>query len=73
MDFELSTKTVPEEVKPISDTLEMSSSNPDEFDSPTSREPEASPLSLTITANKSEARKGDVVGYRCIAIERWAK
>ena len=68
MDFELSTKTVPEEVEPISGTLEMSSSNPDEFDSPNAEMPEASPLSLTITANKSEARKGDVVGYRCVAI-----
>ena len=68
VDFELSTKTVPEEVKPISNTLEMNSSNPDEFDSPTSQEPEPSPLSLTITSNESEARKGDVVGYRCIAL-----
>jgi hypothetical protein len=66
VDYELSTKAIPEEVKPISNTLELRSSNPNEFDSPTSEKPKDSPLYLTITANKSEARKGDVVGYRCL-------
>ena len=34
---------------------------------PRMKKPEESPLLLTITANKSEGRAGEVVGYRCLA------
>ncbi|MEI8004136.1 MAG: hypothetical protein WCG94_07335, partial [Methanothrix sp.] len=45
---------------------------PSSIEPPRQEKPEASPLLLTLTANKSEGRAGEAVSYRCLAKNRGA-
>ncbi len=76
-DVMLNTKAVPEVPVPFSGPSEVAAPAPAAPVAPTPprpvapatiKKPEASPLSLDITVNRSEGREGEVVGYRCKAV-----
>ncbi|MBN1235597.1 MAG: hypothetical protein JW999_06040, partial [Methanotrichaceae archaeon] len=62
----LSTKSVPAAIPTFSGGV-GGVVVPSSIELPLQKNPATSPLLLTITANKSEGRAGEFVGYRCIA------
>ncbi|MHB8117348.1 MAG: COG1361 family protein [Methanothrix sp.] len=66
----LSTKAAPAAKPTFSGTAGADAAAPSPIDLPRVEKPEISALLLTITANKSEGRAGEVVGYRCLAKNR---
>jgi len=63
----LSTKSAPTITPTFSGSAGTDAAPPSPIDRPGEETPEISALLLTITANKSEGRAGEVVGYRCLA------
>jgi hypothetical protein len=63
----LSTKSAPIIAPSFSGSAGTDAAPPSPIDRPGRETPEISALLLTITANKSEGRAGEVVGYRCLA------
>ena len=63
----LSTKSAPSIAPTFSGSPGSDAAAPSPIDRPGGEMPEISALLLTITANKSEGRSGEVVGYRCLA------
>ena len=62
----LSTKAAPVVAATFSGAAGADASSPSPIASPAEKNPATSPLLLTITANKSEGRVGEVVSYRCM-------
>lgn len=63
----LSTKAAPADKPTFSGTAGADAAAPSPVDLTGVETPEISALLLTITANRSEGRAGEVVGYRCLA------
>lgn len=63
----LSTKAAPALAPTFSGATGAAVAAPSPIEPLAEKNPATSPLLLTITANKSEGRVGEVVGYRCIA------
>ena len=63
----LSTKSAPSIAPTFSGSAGSGATAPSPIDRLGEDKPEISSLLLTITANKSEGRAGEVVGYRCLA------
>jgi hypothetical protein len=63
----LSTKSAPAIAPTFSGSAGSGAAAPSPIDRPGGELPEISALLLSITANKSEGRAGEVVGYRCLA------
>jgi len=66
-DVVLSTKSVPSAEYTSSGTLGVDAAAPSPIGSLGEEKADQSALLLTITANKSEGRSGEIVGYRCLA------
>jgi len=66
----LSTKAAPAIAPTFSGAAGSDAAAPSPTAPPKETNPASSPLLLTITANKSEGRAGEAVGYRCLAKNR---
>jgi hypothetical protein len=67
----LSIKAAPAATPTFSGSAGADAAAPSPIDLPRVEKPEISALLLTITANKSEGRASEVVGYRCMAKNQW--
>ncbi len=66
-DVVLSTKSAPTAEQTTRGLSGLDAAVPSTLGSPGEKRTEASALLLTITANKSEGRSGEVMGFRCVA------